>query len=93
MRPTHTRDHTTNFTPPIGWDQERDGHCGELSVRREVAGAGRDLIYHYSTWTPTPAERDRIAAGEVIELCCVGIQPPVRIDVVPAPEEDSDVQG
>ena len=85
MKPTRTRGHTTNFTPPTNWDEERDGKCGVLSVRREVGGAGHDLVYHYSTWTPTPDELARLAAGDVVELCCVGIQPPVSVSVVPAP--------
>lgn len=93
MKPTRTRGHTTNFTPPIGWNEERDGKCGVLSVRREVAGAGHDLVYHYSTWAPTPDELARLVAGDVVELCCVGVQPPVSVSVVPKPEEDTNVAG
>ena len=39
--------------------------------------------YHYSTWKPDAEELALLNAGGVVELCCVGIQPPVSVGVVP----------
>lgn len=75
-----------DFGPPANWDQERDGTCGTLPLRRVKERGG--YFYHYSAWKPTSDELAQLNAGGVIELCCVGVQPPVSIDVVanPAPE-------
>lgn len=83
MKPIQTRGATHNFNAPEGWDPARDGQCGVLSVRkvRPVVGGPE---WHHSTWEPTPEERRLIAKGANIELTCVGVQPPVAMDVADA---------
>jgi len=78
MDPRVTRGETSQFMPPEGWKKE-DGPCGNLSVRVEKHGA---RAYHHSTWKPTPDELITLANGGVIELCCVGVQPPVALSVL-----------
>ena len=80
MKPVKIRDENVDFTKPIDWDEDRDGKCSTLSVRREVV---RNRPYHFSNWRPDAAELARLNAGGVVELCCVGSQPPVSISVVP----------
>jgi hypothetical protein len=80
MRPVKVRDQTTDFTKPSGWEEGQDGPCGTLSVRVEPVGRHN---YHYSNWKPDIEELKLLARGGVVELCCVGIQPPVSVAVVP----------
>lgn len=80
MRPTHIKDANANFDKPRTWDEERDGKCGVLSVRVEAHGIRN---YHISNWKPDAEELAALAAGGVVELCCVGLQPPVSVSVVP----------
>ncbi len=82
MMCTNVRGKTTDFGKPPGWDDQRDGRCGTLPVRVEQHGL---YNYHYSAWKPDPDELALLNAGGVVELCCVGIQPPVSLNV----EKDS----
>jgi len=79
MIPVETRGAAWSYFEPEGWDPERDGRCGVLSVRQERIGRH---VHHISTWMPSPEECRRLAAGAVIELTCVGIQPPVAMKVL-----------
>jgi hypothetical protein len=74
------KDQTKNFHKPLGWDNETDGHCGDLSVK--IVQHGR-LPYHLSWWEPTVEELKLLAEGGRVELNCVGVQPPVALSVVP----------
>lgn len=68
-----------DFGKPRSWDEQRDGPCGVLPVRVEQEGI---YNYHYSNWKPDAEELKLLNAGGVVELCCVGIQPPVSVAVV-----------
>ena len=85
MKTVKTRGHNVWFNAPEGWDESRgDVPCGSLSVRREACGP---RVSHVSTWEPTVPEIHLLLGGGVIELSCVGIQPPVALRVVPAAED------
>ena len=79
MKWVAVRGKNADFGKPRDWDENRDGPCGTLPVRVEQEG-----IYnaHYSAWKPDAAELARLNEGGVVELCCVGIQPPVSLSVV-----------
>ena len=79
MKPVSVQDCTSNFVKPRGWDDTRDGPCGSLPVR--ITRKGRH-DYHYSNWKPSAEEVRSLCEGAVVELCCVGIQPPVSVNVV-----------
>ena len=79
MKWTNVRDSNANFSKPRNWDDERDGPCGTLPVRVEPVGI---YNYHYSAWKPGAEELALLNAGGVVELCCVGVQPPVSLHVV-----------
>ena len=85
MKWTAIKGKTNDFGKPRSWDEERDGKCGTLPVRVEQVGI---YAYHYSNWKPSAEELDMLIAGGVVELCCVGIQPPVSMGVVPAFDPD-----
>lgn len=88
MKWTTIKGRTHNFSKPRDWDDERDGPCGTLPVRVEPVSF---YNYHYSAWRPDAEELALLNAGGVVELCCVGIQPPVSIHVVEAePDENRD---
>lgn len=78
MIPIPTRDSTGPFHKPEDWDNEKDGECGSLSVRVEMVGRHP---YHISTWKPTQHELWALDAGGVVVLTCVGLQPPVKVEV------------
>ncbi len=80
MRPTAIKDQNADFAKPRNWDEERDGKCMSLPVRVEPVGL---YNYHYSAWKPDAEELAELLAGGVVELCCVGQQPPVSVGVVP----------
>jgi hypothetical protein len=80
MQPVKVRDQTIDFVKPHNWDDERDGQCGVLPVRVEQDGR---YNCHYSNWKPNIEELKLLAQGGVVELCCVGVQPPVSVAVVP----------
>ena len=80
MRPVAVRDATANFAKPRTWNETQDGPCGVLPVRVEPEGRHNN---HYSAWKPDAGELALLNRGAVVELCCVGIQPPVSLRVVP----------
>lgn len=80
MNPITVRGSNGDFTEPKDWDETKDGKCSPLPVRRETNDRGR--IMHYSNWMPTDEEVETLRAGGVVELLCVGIQPPVAMGVV-----------
>lgn len=80
MEAVTVRGKNADFKKPEGWDESKDGPCGVLDIRRETVGR---RIYHYSNWKPNAAELAALNMGAVVELCCVGLQPPVSVGVVP----------
>jgi hypothetical protein len=76
---TKVRGMTRQFKKPVNWIDEIDGQCGTLPVREVREG---QHISHYSNWKPTLDELDLLRNGGVVELCCVGVQPPVSVGVV-----------
>jgi hypothetical protein len=80
MKCVKIRDQNSDFGKPRNWDDTRDGPCGVLPVRVEQEGV---YNYHYSNWKPDAEELKLLARGGVVELCCVGVQPPVSVAVVP----------
>jgi hypothetical protein len=78
------RIHNSNvkYGPPEGWDNERDGHCSNLYVRRDNATCA-------SAWEPTPQELELLNKGGSVVLTIWGAQPPVALSVelVTDPEE------
>lgn len=80
MQFVKVRDENVSYTPPEGWDEAKDGKCGTLSVRRETGQGGR--LYCYSNWKPDAADLAILNAGGLIELLCVGGQPPVALSVL-----------
>lgn len=64
---------------PLGWEPERDGHCGSLAVRDEITSAGHSMA---SAWEPTPEELDKLNRGAKVILWVVGsAHPPVAVEV------------
>jgi hypothetical protein len=82
MECVRVRGENADFSPPQDWDSEKDGNCGQLPIRREVGKGGR--VYLYSNWKPNTHELAILNAGGVVELLCVGVQPPVAIGVTEA---------
>ena len=80
MKPVDIKGATAGFTKPRTWNDDRDGPCGVLPVRVEQEGV---YNYHYSAWKPDAEELKLLNRGGVVELCCIGIQPPVSVAVVP----------
>lgn len=84
MTPVKIKGETSSLKKPRNWDESRDGPCGELSVRVEPFGIYLD---YRSNWKPSVVELKRLNAGGVIELSCIGGQPPVMLMVVPEYKE------
>lgn len=82
MECVKVRDENADFTPPTDWSETNDGHCGRLPIRREIGKGGR--AYLYSNWKPNEHELAMLNAGGVVELLCVGVQPPVALGVTMA---------
>lgn len=80
MRPAKVKGQTADFAKPRSWDDSRDGPCGTLPVRVEQEGIYNN---HYSNWKPDAEELKLLNRGGVVELKCVGVQPPVSVSVVP----------
>lgn len=78
MEKVSVRDQNADFGKPPEWDDSKDGTCGVLPIRREKIGR-RD--YLFSNWLPSAEELAHLNRGGVVELCCVGIQPPVSVGV------------
>jgi len=66
------------FQKPKDWDEAVDGRCYSLPVRCEEFGRRVRLVSH---WKPTGPELARLNAGAFVELSCIGIQPPVAVNV------------
>lgn len=66
---------------PPGWDDKEDGPCGRLPVRVEDVHGAR-FAHLYSNWKPDAVELAYLNHGGVVELCCIGAQPPVSVHVV-----------
>lgn len=82
MTPVKVSGQNFTFTKPSrDWDDDKDGECGDLPVRRENGRNGK--AYLYSNWMPDEEELRTLNAGGSIELLCVGVQPPVALSVVP----------
>jgi hypothetical protein len=79
MRAVKTRGENRDYGPPRDWQSDKDGSCGQLSVRREERGR---RVYLISTWEPSFEDIERLKAGAVLELSCIDVQPPVLITVV-----------
>jgi hypothetical protein len=80
MRPVKVKGQNADFAKPRTWDESQDGPCGTLPVRVEPEGRHNN---HYSNWKPDAEELKLLNRGGVVELCCVGIQSPVSLSVVP----------
>ena len=96
MECVRVRDENADFTPPGDWDKEKDGCCGVLPIRREIGKGGR--AYLYSNWKPDAKELAILNAGGVVELLCVGVQPPVAVGVTTAvvvepPSKERDLEA
>ena len=74
-----TGENITDFAPPQGWVDARDGVCYHLWVRVDKYDTINDHISH---WRPNAEELAALNAGGVIQLSCLGLQPPVRLDIV-----------
>jgi hypothetical protein len=71
--------HTRRLGAPPNWDAEKNGPCGVLHIRDELAGDVNDMV---SAWIPTEEERAKIAAGAPILLkVCGRGHPPVMLVV------------
>lgn len=82
MRPTVTRGARHNYQKPENWDDEKDGPCGDLQVRKELYGS-RGIVQCVSTWKPSADELRALLAGGVVELAICAIdQPPCAVYVV-----------
>jgi hypothetical protein len=65
--------------PPRNWDQQKDGTCGDLTTRVDDYNGHEEYV---SAWRPSEGELELLNRGGVVELGCLGIQPPVRLTVV-----------
>lgn len=82
MIPTYTRDANRNFHAPENWNTETDGVCNILQCRVSEDYGQRGLVNVVSTWKPDAAELAHLIRGGVIELSCIGSQPPCLLYVV-----------
>ena len=84
MNPVRSHEATEVLRPPVGWD---DGDPDalprgvELPVRRSENG-----FQMTSWWKPTADELERLNAGGVVELVCVGTRHPIVSLGVACPE-------
>lgn len=79
MRPVRVAGQNADFSKPLDWDDKLDGECGSLPVRIGTDHRTRTMT---SNWLPSPEELAVLNAGGVVELCCVGNQPPVSVGAV-----------
>lgn len=79
MHPVKVERENKIFRKPKGWNEDRDGPCGNLSIRREIIC---DRLHLFSNWRPSAEDLVILNAGGVIELCCIGSQPPVALSVI-----------
>lgn len=68
------------YKAPEGWDEEKDGVCGELYVFEGSDKFGHTVIV--SAWKPTQEELKKLNEGEPLYLqILMPVQPPVSIFV------------
>jgi hypothetical protein len=71
---------TNALSPPEGWDNLRDGPCGILPIRRELAAGEPPRMV--SMWLPTEDELRLLNEGACVALNVVGaVHPPVALEV------------
>ncbi len=76
MNPTTIACQTRAIGAPANWNPVRDGQCGVLSVRDDIADvSGYPTMT--SAWLPTKDERERIQNGLPILLTIYGRTHPV----------------
>ena len=90
MKPVPTEDATHKFAKPVNWDDEKDGTCGDLSVRVQKYN-NTERIEFISTWAPSEAELALLARGGVVVLSVIGSQPPVALWVEECPHKVADI--
>ena len=85
MYPVKVERETNIFKKPPDWDDEKNGVCMGLSVRKEqICG----LHHHFSNWRPDAEELAILNAGGVIEICCVNVQPPLAVSAIAGVDDD-----
>ncbi len=71
--------HSRVLGAPAGWTPETSGECYGLPIGDGMNGDQPCMV---SAWEPTPAEIERIVAGEKIYLSVIGTgHPPVMLYV------------
>ncbi len=92
MRPVAISGAQVVLGRPATWDEEKDGHCGGLPVRREVGEGGH--LWMASAWEPTPEELQQLLEGGHVILRVSCPQHPVTsLSVSPAAPVDDLVEG
>lgn len=72
--PARIADHTQVLTPPDDWDEERNGHCGQLFIRHELQDG---VNFMRSAWEMAPDEALMLLTGAKILLGISGTRHPV----------------
>lgn len=77
--PPGLKEYITNFTPPEGWNEDKNGKCLDLPVVRTRDGQA------VSCWKPGLADIFRLLIGKPVWLSVYmnGAQPPVCISTTP----------
>jgi hypothetical protein len=91
MRFTSWGKHETRLIgAPAGWNPQRDGPCGALSVHDYVNAHGKPTML--SKWELEPGDLEKLQAGAPIYLSILGQVHPVVCVFVgdPAPQPSSD---
>lgn len=79
MQPARIEDASVALKPPADWDEERNGHCGQLPIRVEKIDG---LSFMFSAWDVQPGEALAILAGGKVRLGISGsVHPVVRLGV------------
>ena len=90
MRPVKIKDENADFAKPVDWDESVHGRCGNLSVRREVVGAGASArVSMFSNWRPSSDELMVLNAGGCVEIECCHVQPAMSVAAVPCADPDA----
>lgn len=81
MLPIRIYGATHAFKAPEGWDEQKNGRCGEIAVRR-------DGVMLQTAWEPTPFELQVLNAGGSVVLTVFGdALPPVALTVELPPQD------
>jgi hypothetical protein len=93
MRAVSFGEHETRaIGAPAGWDQERDGTCGVLSVHDRKNEHGHDEMV--SMWELEDDDLEKLAAGAPIYLSILGqVHPVVCVYVGDPPQPAQEQQG